>query len=436
MGQGFLGIIGFILVFLLIFLKVPIAFAFSLVGFAGLVYCIGFQAAVTSFIGTFWSFSTSFALLCVPLFILMGQFISFSGVGGDLYKTAEKWIGRLPGGLALATTWGMAAFAACTGSSGAGIMVFAPLAFRPMKVAGYDNRLILGTFCCGATMGTMIPPSITFIIYGSITDESIGKLFMAGIIPGILEAVMYSIVILLIAGFGIWKGPRGKTYPWSERFRSLKNVWGFLLIMVTVIGGIYLGFFTPTEAAGVGATAAFILLIARRRLTATFNFARSALKECLLTSSMVFFIVIGSEIFARFIAFTKLNLLVADWITTAAVPPLAVLSMIVLIMFILGFIMPVSSIIVLVVPFVYPIVTQTLGFNGIWFGVLVCIAAELGVVTPPIGMNLFVTNALFKKESTMGELYAGVMPFIFADFLRAILIIAFPLLALWLPGKM
>ena len=184
MAPGTIGLLGFVVLFLLIFLKVPIAFSFGLIGFLGFAYLSSFQAAMTTLITTVWSYATSYVLMAVPLFILMGQFAGYSRIGDELYDTAAKWFGRLPGGLAIATVWGSAGFAACTGSSGAGILTFAPIAYKPMKNIGYDKRLIFGTLCCGATMGGLIPPSITFIIYGSITDESVGKLFMAGVFPG------------------------------------------------------------------------------------------------------------------------------------------------------------------------------------------------------------------------------------------------------------
>jgi C4-dicarboxylate transporter DctM subunit len=428
------GITAFVVLFVLIFLKVPIAFSFALTGFVGLVYLIGFDPAMSVLSMSIWSQITSYTLMAVPLFILMGMFASLSGIGSELYDTASKWLGRLPGGLAIATTWGCAGFAACTGSSGAGMLVFGPISYEPMKEYGYSKPLALGTICCGATIGSMIPPSISFIVYGTITDESIGRLFMAGVFPGILEAVLYSVTIFILIYLGIWKGPRGASSTWKEKFLSLKGVWGMLVLMGLVIGGIYRGIFSPTEASGIGAIGALIILLARKG----FKWApiRHSLVDCMRTTCMVFTIIIGAIVFARLMAFSGLNMWLLNLIAGWNAPPMAVVCITLLILFVLGFVMPVTSTIVLLVPFLYPIFTTVLGYSGIWFGVLVCVMAEIAVVTPPIGMNLFMMKGLFGKDATMGEIFKGVMPFVLADLVRVALLVAFPAISLWLPGLM
>jgi len=428
------GIIAFIVLFVLIFLKVPIAFAFAITGFVGIIYLAGFGPAMSVLSMTIWSGITSYALMAVPLFILMGLFASRSGIGAELYNAASKWFGKLPGGLAIATTWGCAGFAACTGSSAAGMLVFGPISYEPMKDAGYSKTLALGTICCGATIGSMIPPSISFIVYGSITDESIGRLFMAGVFPGILEAVLYSVIIFILIYLGIWKGPAGASSTWKEKFSSLKGVWGMLLLMGLVIGGIYRGIFTPTEASGIGALGAFVILIVKKG----FKLApiKTSLIETMRTSSMVFTIIIGSIVFSRLMALSGLNMWLLDLIAGWNAPSIAIVCISLFILFILGFVMPVTSTIVLIVPFLYPIFTTVLGYDGIWFGVLVCVMAEIAVVTPPIGMNLFMMKALFGKDATMGEIFKGAMPFVLADVVRVAILVAFPAICLWLPGTM
>jgi len=428
------GIIAFVALFVLIFLKVPIAFAFAFTGFLGLVYLAGLKPAMSVLSMSIWTGITSYTLMAVPLFILMGLFASNSGIGGGLYNAASKWLGKLPGGLAIATTWGCAGFAACTGSSAAGMLVFGPISYEPMKDAGYSKTLALGTICCGATIGSMIPPSISFIVYGSITDESIGRLFMAGVFPGILEAVLYSITIFLLIYLGIWKGPAGAPSTWKEKLLSLKGVWGMLLLMGLVIGGIYRGIFTPTEASGIGALGAFILLLARKGFNWTL--IKSSLLETMRTTSMVFTIIIGSIVFARLMALSGLNMWLLDLIIGWNAPPVVIVIITLLILFLLGFVMPVTSTIVLLVPFLYPIFTTVLGYDGIWFGVLVCVMAEIAVVTPPIGMNLFMMKGLFGKDATMGEVYKGAFPFVLADVVRVVILVAFPAICLWLPGLM
>jgi len=280
----------------------------------------------------------------------------------------------------------------------------------------------------------MIPPSISFIIYGSITDESIGRLFMAGVFPGILEAVLYSAVIVALIYIGIWKGPPGAPSTWKEKFVSLKGVWGMLLLMGLVIGGIYLGIFTPTEASGIGAIGAFIILIARKGFK--LGPIKSSLIETMRTTSMVFTVIIGAVVFSRLMAFSGLNMWLLDLIAGWGVSSMIIVIITLLILFLLGFIMPVISTIVLLVPFLHPIVTTVLGYDGIWFGVLVCVMAEIAVVTPPIGMNLFIMKGVFGKDASMGEIFKGAMPFVFADVVRVAILVAFPAICLWLPGTM
>jgi C4-dicarboxylate transporter DctM subunit len=280
----------------------------------------------------------------------------------------------------------------------------------------------------------MIPPSISFIVYGSITDESIGRLFMAGVFPGILEAVLYSLTIFILIYFGIWKGPAGAPSTWKDKFLSLKGVWGMLVLMGLVIGGIYRGIFTPTEASGIGALGALIILLSKKG----FKWApiKSSLIECMRTTCMVFTIIIGSMVFARLMALSGINMWLLDLIAGWDAPSMIIVIITLLILFILGFIMPVTSTIVLLVPFLYPIFTTVLGYNGVWFGVLVCVMAEIAIVTPPIGMNLFVMKGLFRKDATMGEIFKGAMPFVLADVVRVVLLVAFPAISLWLPGTM
>ena len=434
LSPSLIGILGFFILFVLIFMRVPLFIAFGIVGLAGIAYLLNIEAAFSTLITNIWTYGTSYVLMAAPLFILMGQFASYSKIGDELYSAATTWMGRLPGGLAIATIWGAAGFAACTGSSGAGILTFAPISHPPMKKAGYDPRLIFGTLCCGSTMGTLIPPSITFIIYGSITDESVGRLFMAGVIPGIIEALLYCGIIILYATANIWKAPPGASTSLKEKIISLKGVWGFLSLMILVIGGIYQGFFTPTEAAGVGALGSLIILVVRRGFQ--WKLFKFALMECLQTGCMALSIVIAAIVFSRFIALTGLNNLVIDFISNTGASPTVILILILTLMFVMGFVMPVTSILVLIVPFVHPIVTGILGFDGIWFGVLVCIMAEIALITPPIGMNLFITLGLFSKETSASELFQSVIPFVGVDLIRLVLILVFPALAMWLPTHM
>ena len=412
-APSLVGFLGFVVLFVLIFMRFPISFAFLLVGLLGLIYLTNFKTATSTMVTTAWTYGTSYVLMAVPLFMLMGQFASYSGIGSGLYNTASKWLGRLPGGLAIATVWGSAGFAACTGSSTSGILTFGPIAFKPMMEHGYDKRLSLGTICCGATMGQMIPPSIGFIIYGAITEESVGRLFMAGIVPGVLEAILYSLAIISIAGFGIWSGPPGGTSTWKEKFISLKGVWGMLTLFFIVIGGIYGGIFTPTEAAAIGAVGSLVILFVRKGVK--ISPVRSALMESLRTACFAYVLVIGSMVFARFIAVTGLSVALVNMVIGMAIPHILIITVALLIFIALGCIMPSLPVIVLTVPLFYPIFTDVYGFSGIWFGVLVVTMMELAFITPPIGINLFVTKSLFGEAAPTGDVFVGVMPFALSD---------------------
>ena len=427
-----IGILSFLILFLLMGLRIPIFLAFTIVGFFGFVIVAGFDAAAQTFVSTFWSNALSYDLMAIPLYILMGTFAFHSGIGADLFNAAEKWLGRIPGGLAIATTWGSAGFSAVTGSSAAGTATFAPIAYKPMKDAKYDERLVLGILASAPSMGILIPPSIAFIVYGSITDESIGKLFIAGIIPGLLQAVMYTVTILILAGFDIWHGPAGPPTTWKEKFSSLKGIWGMLALFFLVTGGLYGGLFTATEGAAVGAVGSFVIFLVKKGFAR--KLVKEALQEALRTSSMIYMLVISALLFAQFIALTGLSTALVNWIMGLDVSPILIISGMLVIYIILGFPMPATPMIVLTVPLMYPILTDVFHMSGIWFGVLTVVMVEIANITPPIGINLFVLQGLF-KETRLQDLYWGVTPFIIADIIRTALLVAFPILSLWLIGS-
>ncbi|MBN2568453.1 MAG: TRAP transporter large permease [Deltaproteobacteria bacterium] len=413
-------------------LRVPIFLDFTLVGFFGLVTVAGFDAAAQTFVSTFWSYSLSYDLMAIPLFILMGTFAFHSGIGADLYRAAESWLARIPGGLAIATTWGSAGFSAVTGSSAAGTATFAPIAYKPMKDANYDERLVLGVLTSAPSMGVLIPPSVAFIVYGSITGESIGKLFIAGIIPGLLQAAIYTITIVLLTGSDIWHGPAGASSTWKDKFISLKGIWGMLIIFFLVIGGLYGGFFTPTEGAAVGAVSSFIIFLIKKGFLLTT--VKEALAESLRTSCMIYMLVISSLIFAQFIALTGLSTALVYWVMGLDISPIFIIGGMLIVYIILGFPMPATPMIVLTVPLMYPILTDVFHMSGIWFGVLTVVIVEIANITPPVGINLFVVQGLF-KETRLKDLYWGVTPFIIADVIRTALLTAFPIFSLWLIGE-
>ena len=427
-----LGALGLVLLFVLLFLRLPVAFTFIIIGFGGLVYLRGFTAAMSSLGQSAWSSATSYYFMAIPLFVLMGQFAANSDIGKELYATASKWLGRLPGGLALGTVWGCAGFAACTGSSTAGVLTFGPIAYKPMIELNYSRSLAVSTILCGATMGILIPPAIGFIIYGGITEEPIGRLFMAGILPGILQATLYTLVIIFVTTLGIQAGPPGPACSWKEKFVSLRGVGGMLSLVLLVIGGIYMGIFTPTEASAAGAVGAFLIALFRRGLGR--SVLRTSFEQCIRVTCMIFAIVIGGRVFTTFMALTGLSAMLMNSIIGSGLSPIAMVVLSLFIYVILGCFMEALSMVVLTVPFLYPVFIG-FGFDGIWFGVLVVVMIEMALFTPPVGMQLFVARGMF-KDVPMMELYKGVIPFIVSDVIRTAILVAFPIISLWIPNAM
>lgn len=436
------GLIGFGALLVLLFLRVQVGIAFAIVGIVGLYLLVGIRATSSSVLTTLWSTSTSYTLMTIPLFTLMGQLAGSSSIGAGLYSAGTKWFGRLPGGMAIGTTWGSAFLGAVTGQSQTGVTTFLPIAYKPMLDLGYDKKIALGSIVAGGTIGAMIPPSTSFIIYGIITDTSIGQLFMAGVGPGILEAILYSLAIYLLTASGFWPGPRGQHYSLGEKLRGLKDIWGMLVLFVGVIGGIYIGWFTPTEAGAVGAFGAFILLVIDRGFD--WPVIKVALWETVLITCMVFVIIVGALIFMRFLAVAGLSGDVQHWLEATKLSPWLVLSIFLLAFFIFGTVMPATPMILLAIPIAFPVFVGIYGFDPVWFGVLVVLMSELAFITPPVGFNLYVGLGVLRGMAARGivenvsdaTMFKAVLPFVFADIIRLVLIILFPALALWLPAQM
>ncbi|MDD5127225.1 MAG: TRAP transporter large permease [Dehalococcoidales bacterium] len=428
-----IGIIGFLFLFTLIFLGMPIAFAFGFTGFLGLWYMTSIQAALGSIPVIIYNGISSYTLTAIPLFVLMGMFANVSSIGPDLYSAALKWFGKLPGGLALTTVWGTCAFGAVTGSSTAGVLTFTPIAYDAMVDLKYDKRLAAGAIMAGATMGTIIPPSMSFIIYGVITTTSIGRLFISGIIPGLLQATMYTILIICLAGFNIWPGPHGPSSTLREKISSLKNVWGMLLVFAVVIGGLYMGIFTPTEAAAVGAFVTFIILISRKGFH--IPSIRKATEDALANSSMILLIIVASLIFSNFIALSGLSRAIGDSIANLNASPAMIMAVIIMVFFIAGCLIPATPMMLLFIPLTFPIVCGPLGYDPILYGVIVTITVEIAVITPPVGVNLFAFKSM-RKEAEISMLFQANWPFVVMDLIRVAIIVAVPALSLWLPNMM
>lgn len=427
-----IGILAFVVLFALMAAGMPIGFAMALIGFAGYVFLGGLQGALSNLATTPFDSTASYMLTVMPLFILMGEFASAAGLIRGAYSAAQKWLGQLPGGLAMATIGACAAFAAVSGSSMATAGAMTSIAYPEMKKYKYQSSLSTGSIAAGGTLGILIPPSVVFIMYAIFAEESIGKLYMAGFIPGILLAALFMVVIYIQCKIVPAMGPRGAKSSWLQRFVSIKDVGPVLILAVIVLGGIWGGIFTPNEAAGVGVIIAFIMGLLARKMTV--KNTTSSLLETISITAMVFVILIGAMIFNYFIVLTGIPADLADLVTTLALPKLGVFATILVIYLILGCIMDSFAMTVLTLPIFLPIL-KALGFDLIWFGVIFVIMIEMAGITPPVGMNVFVVAGMV-REVPMYTIFKGIIPFFFAMIVCIVLLTALPQIALFLPHSM
>ncbi|MEZ5659183.1 MAG: TRAP transporter large permease [Burkholderiaceae bacterium] len=422
------GLLGFAAMFVLMALRVPIAISMGLVGFVGLGLIRSWPASLSS-AGNEIIDIASYTLSVVPLFILMGNLVTRAGMSRELYSAAYALIGHRRGGLALSTILACAGFGAICGSSIATTATMARVAMPEMKRFKYSPSLAAGSICAGGTLGILIPPSVVLVVYGIMTEQSIGALFAAGIVPGIIATAFYLVAAAAVTRRHPGHGPRGEKADWSQRLDALKRVWGVLALFALVMGGMYGGFFTPTEAAGVGATGGFLFALLRGALT--WRVLIELLEESARTTAMLFTIVIGAGIFANFINFTSLPADLVEFVTAFEVQPILVVVAICLVYVALGTAMESLSMMLLTVPIFFPLVTH-LGFDPVWFGVIVVCVIEISLITPPVGMNIFVLSSVLPDVPTQA-IWRGVMPFVAADILRMAVLVAFPTLTLYLP---
>jgi C4-dicarboxylate transporter DctM subunit len=425
-----IGCIGIGILILLLFSGIPIGVAMGATGVAGMLLVSGPQAALGLMERIPYDTTANYTISVVPLFILMGSFCFHAGISQDLYRAVYRWIGHFRGGLAMATVAACAGFAAVSGSSLATAATMGTVALPEMKKYGYDDRLATGAVAAGGTMGILIPPSIIFILYGVITEQSIGKLFLAGFIPGVLEAVFYMITIHLLVLGNPAMGPRGPKTALSEKLVSFKGVWIVLVLFVVVIGGIYFGIFSPTEAGGIGAFGAFLFAIGRGRLGWTNLFG--SLLETGRTSAMIFVIVIGATLLGAFLAVTRVPYELADMVAALPINRYAILTLIIMVYILLGMIMDSMAMVLLTVPIFFPVITA-LGFDPIWFGVVIVRMTEIGQITPPVGINVFVIKGVV-PDIPIGTIFKGIVPFFTADICHVALLIAVPQISLFLPS--
>ncbi|MCK7615079.1 TRAP transporter large permease [Roseibium sediminicola] len=432
MSPEFYGFLGFLALFVLLGLGTPVAISLLVVGFAGTVALSGFQAAAFTLSGQIFATVTVYELSIIPLFILMGNLASAAGLSRDLFEAAHKVIGHLKGGLAAATVMGCAGFAALSGSSLASAITMGKVAYPEMRRFNYGDRLATGSIAAGGTLGILIPPSTGFVVYAVLTEESIGRLFMAGVLPGLLLTGMFLVAIACVTLFWPEEGPRGPKFSLKEKLVALVRATGIGVIICITIGGIYTGFFTPVEAAGVGAFFALLMLVLRGKCTAATLYSVSS--ETLKTTGMAFFILVGANVFAPFVALSHLPASIAEAMTGLALGTYGTLALILLGYVILGMFIEGLSLLVITLPIVFPLVIG-LGFDPIWLGVVMVLVLEMGLISPPVGVNVFIVKSVV-PDVRIETIFAGIMPFWLAMIVTLALIVAFPGIALLLPNAM
>jgi tripartite ATP-independent transporter DctM subunit len=436
MSPAAVAVIGFLALFGLMLLRVPVGMAMGLVGVSGFGYLVGGEPALKLVGQTSMRTVTDYSFGVIPMFLLMGTFVSNSGMSRDLFRTANAFVGHLRGGLGIATIAACGGFAAICGSSVATAATFSAVAYPEMRRYGYPQSFAAGVVAAGGTLGAMLPPSTVLAVYGLITEQDIGKLYIAGILPGLLAMTMYVATIALI-GFARPKFlPAGARTPWRERLADMKIIWAPMLLFVFVIGGLYglpyLPRFTPTEAGGVGASGAFLIGVLTGRLNK--DKILMSLLQATRTAAAVFTVLIGALIFGYFLTITQTPQNVTEFLTGLGVGRYGVLALIMLMYLVLGCLMDALAMVILTVPIIFPVVTH-LGFSPIWFGVIIVMTVELGLIHPPVGMNVFVIKSVVKDVS-FATIFKGVIPFILTDLIRLVILIVFPIIALWLPSRM
>lgn len=422
----------FVAMFVLMLLRVPIGIAMGIVGAAGFAWLTGLPAAIALVGSSPLRSAGDPSLGIVPMFILMGALASTTGLSQEIFRAAHAWLGHLRGGLAYAAMSACAGFAAINGSSVATAVTMTKVALPQMRAFGYRPSLAAGALAAGGTLGIMIPPSVVFVLYGIMTDQDIGKLFMAGVLPGLLAVALYMLTIYLIGRLRPADLPAGTRTPWAQRWQSVRGLWGTAALFVFVLGGMYFGLFTPNEAAAMGVFGALLIALLRKRMSVAI--LRDALAETLRVSASIFTIVIGAYLFGYFLSVAGTTQALIEFIVHLQMDRHAVLFLVLLMYLFLGAIMDELAMILLTIPVIYPAMMQ-LGFDPIWFGVIIVMTVTLGLICPPVGMNVFVVNAL-ARDLKLADIYRGVAPFIAADLVRLSLLVAFPAISVWLPSLM
>lgn len=429
MSNELIGTLGIAIMLFFFFMGLPIAFTMALAGFFGFAYISGIEPALNLLTQDFYEGLSSYPLSVIPMFILMGCYAFIAGISDKLYETAHAWVGRFRGGLTMATMVACAGFGAVCGSSAATAATLGKIALPEMRKYGYDDQLATGSLAAGGILGILIPPSTVFIVYGILVEESIGKLFVSGILPGMLLCILYCIVIAILCYRNPRLGPAGSASTWAEKIKSIKGLLDAFILFAIAIGGLFLGWFSPTQSGAIGSAGALVIGLARRQVT--LGKFLSASKEALITSCMVLFIIAGAIIFGHFMAVTGLPTFLANWLGGLPIPKMGIMVIVVIIFLIGGCLMDAMALIVVAVPLFYPLVKK-LGFDPIWFGVMVVLMGGMGVITPPVGVNVFVIKGI-APDVPLDVIFRGIMPFLVAIFTATALIMIFPWIATWLP---
>ena len=425
-----IGLTGSLFLFALLFASMPVAFAMITAGTVGFALIVNPHAALSMVTSDVFDTFSSYNLTVIPLFVMMGQVSFHAGISTSLFKAAYTWIGHLPGGLAMATIGACTGFGAISGSGPATAATMASVALPEMRRYSYSDELAGGAVAAGGSLGMLIPPSVVFIVYALMTEQSIGALFLAGIIPGLMIAALFCVSIGIRCTIRKDLGPPGPKASWMERFKSLSGVIDTLILFTAVMGGMFLGLFTPIEAAAIGAGGSIIIALIKGKLN--IPVIKKIIQETVRTSSMIFFIVTGAVIFGRFLAVSQIPFAAAEWFTSLPLPGFMVMFLIILFFLAAGCFIDALALVLLTIPIFYPVILE-LGYDPVWFGVMVVVITKMGVITPPVGVNVYVVSGI-ERDIPLQTIFKGALPFLYMLILAAVLLVIFPQISLFLPG--
>ncbi len=436
MSPTTIGVIGIVIMLAIFMTKMPVAYVMTMVGFLGFGILISFKGALTMLPSNFYDSFSSYELTTIPLFVLMGQLAFNGGISRKLYNTAYSFLGNIKGGLAMATVSTCTAFGAVCGSSPATAATMATVGMPEMKRFGYSNSLSAGSVASGGGLGMIMPPSVVLIIYGILTEQSIGALFVSGILPAFLMTFLFITCVYVTCKIDPSHGPRGEKFTLSQKVKALAGLADTLIVFGVVMSGLFYGFFTPTESAAVGVLGVLVVSLIRKQLT-WHAFVKS-LYETLETSAMIMFLIAGAVIFGKFLAVTRIPFEVATWVAGMDMPAIGIMGVIILIYFVGGCFMDSLGLIMLTIPIFYPIVVN-LGYDPIWFGVIIVLITEMGVITPPVGINVYVVYGVSRNivpDIYLEDIFKGILPFLLATAIGIVILIIFPQIILFLPRLM